>query len=525
MLQLQEALRKLGKTKIVSFNAWQYNADEGLWAAFIHEFDAKLNKELHWNEKLRARARLLALRLSWQDWIVTAKAAVWLIVSLFALGAILMYLWHGGLNTFEGFLTESGKADEATNKAIGLVGRLGGIGGAAAVLLLLLNQLKDIFKSPASLDKAAGLFARPNYRGSLPLIHKVTEDFSGLVKAYAPDDDVFVFIDDLDRCEYSRAAELMQALLMLLSTAPKIALILGLDREKVAAAMATRQENILPYLYRVQPAEIYKRGLDYGQAFIEKFIQVSYILPTPRSNSMKAMVNPESAPDVEPIPPSQKSETAIEMVTGKDDSKTLNLMVDMADSVFDHNPRNVKQFVNMFRLQAFIANETGLFGSDRVSRSGKPLTIPQLGKFVALCMRWPNFVEAASINSELVSSLESKNNGNVKDVSESSDRLSWNDARKLRLLLDFGIEKSAEEYSLKDVDFAKLTEIVPARVKSPAESAVPSGSQSTTHREEADVAEGADQPAKDFDRGSKDFIKQPGERGRPADWGRRSEKA
>jgi hypothetical protein len=41
-------------------------------------------------------------------------------------------------------------------------------------------------------------------------------------------------------------------------------------------------------------------------------------------------------------------------------------------------------------------NETGLFGSDRVSRAGSVLTIPQLGKFVALCMRWPNFVDEAA---------------------------------------------------------------------------------------------------------------------------------
>jgi hypothetical protein len=46
MMLLQEALKDQGKKKIVAFNAWQYNADDGLWAAFIHEFDEKLYDQL-----------------------------------------------------------------------------------------------------------------------------------------------------------------------------------------------------------------------------------------------------------------------------------------------------------------------------------------------------------------------------------------------------------------------------------------------------------------------------------------------
>jgi len=465
MLQLQEALKKLGKTKIVSFNAWQYNADEGLWAAFIHEFDAKLNENLKWGEKLRARRRLVALRLSWQDWIETAKGVVWLVASLLALGAIVSYLLHGGIATLRSFLT-AGEAGKSATKTLAVVG---GTGGTVAALLLFFNQLKDLFKSPASLDKTAHLFSRPNYSDRLPFIQQVTRDFASLVNAYAGGDDVYVFIDDLDRCEYSRAAELMQALLMLLSSAPNIALIVGLDRDKVAAAMATRQEKLLPYLYKIQPAEAYKRGMEYGQLFIEKFIQLSYILPTPRSDSLKAMVNPDVEAPNTSVPGSQKSARAIEIVTGKNDSGTLNLMIDMTDLVFDHNPRNVKQFVNMFRLQAFIANETGLFGNLRVTGdTGRPLTIQQLGKFVALCMRWPDFVEAATADPRLVGKLEKMiqpptGTGFGTMYGEEP----WIGDKRFALLLTFGMPN--QDFSLAEVDFKVLTEITPARAKSSSE--------------------------------------------------------
>ena len=130
--------------------------------------------------------------------------------SLAAFIAIAAYLRHGGIAAFQALISQSGEIDKSAGKTIGLVG---GIGGAVASLLLFLNQLKALFKSPASFDKAVNLFAKPNYDGRLPLIHQVTRDFNSLVTAYAGKDDVYLFIDDLDRCEYAKAAELMQALL------------------------------------------------------------------------------------------------------------------------------------------------------------------------------------------------------------------------------------------------------------------------------------------------------------------------
>jgi len=467
MLQLQEALRLRGKTKIVSFNAWQYDADGGLWAAFIHDFDANLNRNLNWRDKVRARFKLLALRISWQDSIETAKALVWLMASLFALASIFWYLGHGGIGSLIQFLKDSGEANKSATKTIAVIG---GAGGTVAALLLFLNQLKDLFKSPASLDKAVHLFAKPDYSGKLPLIHQVTRDFKSLVGAYAGNEDVYIFGDDLHKCEYSKTAELMQALLMLLSSAPKIALIIGLDREKVAAAMAAKQEKLLPYLYRVQPAQAYTLGMEYGQRFIEKFIQISYILPSPELTGLKAMINPEvPAPD-RSASESQKSVRAIEIVTGKDDSETLNTMIEMANQVFDHNPRNVKQFVNMFRLQAFIANETGLFGNLRVIKAGgSPLTIQQLGKFVALCMRWADFVEIASADPNILESLESALQPPISPSSATSGSTSdevahWLADKKLKTLLNFKLPD--KDFSLASVDFRSLTEISPARSRS-----------------------------------------------------------
>ena len=52
----------------------------------------------------------------------------------------------------------------------------------------------------------------------------------------------------------------------------------------------------------------------------------------------------------------------------------------MVAPALESNPRRLKQFVNLFRLRAYIAGEIGAF--DEVG--GRTLTLPQLGKFVAI---------------------------------------------------------------------------------------------------------------------------------------------
>lgn len=460
MLQLQEALRTRGRGKIVTFNAWLYDTGEGVLAAFIEEFGAKLNRELSFTEKLRARFKLIWLRLSWQDSIETVRALLWLLASSYAAALILIHVLRGGVNPFANLLQNSGKVDESAIKIISVIG---GIGGTLAVLIVLVNHLYDLFKSPTSLAIVKKSFFRPDYSSKLPFIHRVAEDFQRLVEAYAGKDAVYVFIDDLDRCESSRAAELIQALMSLTASSPRIALILGLDRDKIAAALATKQEKVLPYLYNVQPSEAYLHGMSYGHRFIEKFIQLPFRVPTAQKNGMKSMINPESAVAVETLPENLKSSRIIEIVTGEADSETLDKIIEMADFVFDHNPRNVKQFVNMFRLRAFIANETGLFRTDRATTNDLPLTLEQLGKFIALEMRWPQLVESQERVRRIEGAMRIRRDGGWGASPDAGDAITkeWLADQNLVKLLTFKFEQGKNS-SLANVNFEKLLEVAPA---------------------------------------------------------------
>jgi hypothetical protein len=212
----------------------------------------------------------------------------WMMAAFLISISVVVYAAKHGLS----FL---GVGQQKNKDVVDLIATVGGLAGTVAAVVVFLSKLGELLKSPAALIRAKKLWGNPDFRERMPLIHDMTTNLKSLVEAYAVDETVYVFIDDLDRCEYSKAAELIQGLLLLVSSAPKVALIVGLDREKVAAAIAAKQEKLLPYLYNVGPDEIHTVGNEYGQRFLEKFIQVSYVVPSPRASGLKAMINPNVA--------------------------------------------------------------------------------------------------------------------------------------------------------------------------------------------------------------------------------------
>ena len=458
MRLLQGQLAAFGEKQFVTFEAWRYSPDEGLWAAFLDAFDSQLRNGMNAKARWAARIRLVKLRMSLEGAVDSIITIGWLFIALLVSVSIVLYAGKHGLR----FLDSWGKQDEGN--IVELIATVGGFAGTLAALLVFVSKLGELLKSPAALDRTKRLWGKPDFHERMPLIHDMTKNLKALVEAYVGNKTVYVFIDDLDRCEYSKAAELIQGLLLLASSAPRVALIVGLDRDKVAAAMAAKQEKLLPYLYSVGPGQIYTVGKEYGHRFLEKFIQISYVVPSPRASGLKAMINPNATPPESPPTPGAVSIQAVKVATGNEDSRTLNAIVDLANEVFDHNPRNVKQFVNMFRLQAFIASETGLFEDPAVMRmSGTLLTVPQLAKFVALCMRWPDFVEAAISDQKLVQTMEnaatSASPGGQGKISDTA--IKWLSDRHLSALISF--QSMEPQFSMANVDFRLLTTVAPVR--------------------------------------------------------------
>jgi hypothetical protein len=290
MRQLKERLEELAgdETKpdvlplTVEFNAWRHDQSSALWAAFAIRFAREVGSQISMGQRWLGNLKLLALRFKWgQGWFDLARAVV--------MWAALVAGGIYGLRYGFQWLDE--------HKVAGVVGTAGPFGlalAAAAAILKGLAALKETIGNPLEVQLKKH-FNAPDYESRVSFIEKFHEDFTEIVNAYAQRRTVFVFIDDLDRCEVPKAGELMQALnLMMSGKQPNLVFILGMDRQKVAAGLAVNHKAVLEYLRaadRERPEserpEYY--GLVYGYTFIEKFIQLRLRYPSPKTKTSSSI--------------------------------------------------------------------------------------------------------------------------------------------------------------------------------------------------------------------------------------------
>gem|GEM_PF-6781033 len=295
----------------------------------------------------------------------------------------------------------------------------------------------------------------------------------------------------------------------MISDNPHLVFIIGLDREKVAASFAVKHEKLLPYLSKNSNDQI--RGLEYGYAFIEKFIQLPFSIPQPGKLEIQDLLKTVSTNDnrkekkshqtnniigkmfqkikkqdsVDPSIAKQPSQGPIKEETIKDeneksrerirfeitgDSQTIQDIALMVAPALDYNPRRIKQFLNLFRLRTYIASATGLF--DFRKDNDECLTLEQLGKFVAISLRWPLLLADIDANRQLLAELQDKALGkNVIIVSDSAKY--WSTQQKLLDLLSSGClnddnspsSEREQKCSLSKLNLDKLLQVSPRVIR------------------------------------------------------------
>jgi hypothetical protein len=393
----------------------------------------------------------------------------------------------------------------------------GGDAAYLAVILTIWLKAKDIFGNPLKINLKRYLRS-PDYEGRVAFVEQFHEDFKKIVDAFAGKERVFVFIDDLDRCEVPKAAELMKAVNLLIADDPRLIFILGMDREKVAAGLAVTYESLLPYLDSEAAGTDQDRqrkrqaGLGFGHDFLQKFIQVPFRVPKPSPENYREFVETISVPTkpstrptestVAHLPASQPSPQTLtpnmpeqndvpaqipsippptptqvqarrqrELQFGGDSNRVRAVALMVADTL-GRNPRRLKQFVNLFRLQAYIVNEIGLF--DLGLGGTAPITFEQLGKFVAIGLWWPELLDDFAEEPRLLGKLEELA---ISGVPGSTDTLKgWLGERRMERFLSYGMQKQRESYTLSNPSLPQLLHICPQRVRV-AQSAKPTTSE------------------------------------------------
>ncbi|MFN7514138.1 SUMF1/EgtB/PvdO family nonheme iron enzyme [Microcystis sp.] len=456
MKMLEEYLRKKGG-RTVWFNAWRHDKAESVWAAFALSFIKQISTPKNWRDLPRiilGHFKLQLLRFNLEkglfELIKALPVIIFVICASIAIPFILIVYGVEGINELirattsqDVFWSKINSVFKLLFTAVGLT--LSGAGIFSGIKSLLRNFQRLLQNPKNNLIK---YIEAPDYKKQSAFVEEFHEDFAKIVDAYIGNDRVYVFIDDLDRCEHPKSADLMQAINLMIADDPSVVFILGMDREKVAASLAVKYENILKYLpsetTEIDPDILARRsankGLAYGYTFIEKFVQLPFLVPQPsqsdferfliqlatstppnlqpakphftffqsfwgkfklalpwRNNSQKHLTSPTSnqTSDLKNLSldnPSIESEQtekqkaraavikrleAIQVNKSDNrDSQTVRNVIMMVAPALDYNPRRIKHFINVFRLKVYIANETGLFFEERDENDN--LLVPSL---------------------------------------------------------------------------------------------------------------------------------------------------
>ncbi|WP_296596030.1 P-loop NTPase fold protein [Phenylobacterium sp.] len=370
-----------------------------------------------------------------------------------------------------------------------------------------LYKFQSFVKMPLSL-KLEKYIATPDYAGHASFIESFHVDLGRLVAAYAGERRIFVFIDDLDRCDVPRAADLMQAINLMIGDSDNLIFVIGMDREKVAAGIAQKYKDMLPFLresshWKPNDEKDNFTPLYFGYAYLEKFVQISFSLPVAADEAALASFFRESpatparrswggrlvaywtpfagallrrvtmgtrtaggAPTVAAPAPTQPTKRIFRRLEVKGESERIREVVKFVSALFEYNPRRIKQFINTFRLALYIASDQGLF--DETEGGGSQATPEQIGKFVALMLRFPDLRFALEQDRELLGKMQA-----VALAAEPDPQhmLAFHWLRKpgTLQLLAHGCAGSlkSERYSLSAFDVGCLFSVLPRAVGPP----------------------------------------------------------
>lgn len=462
MIQLRTALADKGY-QTIWFDAWRNEKADALWASFALDFIRQASERRRvlfaswrlWyrrvsNSDRPGAAWMMRIQL-WTDILLTFAPIPVAIAAWWYLRSVSPGLWPSLAKASPSSVPQLKSALEWGVKVVPWL----------AAVVQVVQLLRAAFSNVLALDLKK--YVRdPNYAEQQTLLNRFHEDFAHLVDVYGGKKPVCVFIDDLDRCDPLKAAELMQAITLMITDNPRLVFILGMDRAKVAAGFALKHKDLIPYLSQLEgngetakPASNASRqGLEFGFSFMEKFIQVPFQLPRPTAADLRRMVlppvpgsrersesklknlwdkvttlapviglltarkDPPTAPET-PLsaaatvqgndPSSAASEKRVRDLTIqlRPGSPDMEELVDMAVRFLDSNPRRVKQFVNLLRLWAYIAEKTGLFHEVTApdGQVRKSLTLPQLAKFVIIALRWPTLINDLRLTPSLLKDL------------------------------------------------------------------------------------------------------------------------
>lgn len=478
MRRLETALE--GSHRIVRLEPWKFEKADSVWSHFAQELEAQSDAKW-WHPSTWARRGKLAVRRidltrALPD-IVRATLGV-LAIAL----AIVIALGHGQ-SIGQVFTAARTGATAATNEAPAPNGDTAWSDVIKMLLALLVaspgvGAVASVVAKNLSFRSLVRHVRDPQYGEHLPFLHTFHDDLAKLLKVYvtAP---TAVFIDDLDRCDAPVAAEIFQAINLMIPDHDDLVFVLAFDREKVAAAIASRHDKLLPLL---APAPDGGKGgfdrsraLEYGHLFMQKFIHVPIRLPRLPPEVLANLG--EATPRASDAPDAPDARDAVLAPNAARARERRRRLIQAIAPVLDGNPRRLRHFLN-----TMVVNARTLEMHRGAGRSGRWPSMEHLAKFTAINLRCPEIIDDLAHMPNLLAVLEEVEldpraypNGPPGIEKRKLDE--WS-ARQIPALLARALDEGDPRSSFVGVDIEPLVALM--RESEPARTTSKKGQGSTT---------------------------------------------
>lgn len=320
MKMLENSLNKEGILTIW-FNAWQYNDEDKLWAAFLQSMLNKIQHSLGAFQLPWFKIKLFIKRIQWNQ--VPQSLLAYLFRVLIAILPILLV---------------DPVSQQFTPDARYLIGLGGGITALALSIWIVGKPLFDSVQQNVSIN-IKEIQKASNYQEHIAFLDQFREHFSDIVQSLPAKGNkrLTVFIDDLDRCSPERTIQVLDAIKLFVDVHGCI-YVLGLDVDVAQKAVATK----------------YKDDLIAQQEYMNKIIQLPFQLP--------------------PLTRENLEEFLGQLSVDLPDPNCQNVFI----TGLTVNPREIKRTINIFSLLWNLATKRAeLVGKISPVRLAKVIVIQQ----------------------------------------------------------------------------------------------------------------------------------------------------
>lgn len=466
----------------VWFNAWRYDEEETLWAALVLALLDQIRQQLTSSERrklwLQLNRRRIDLGRVLKSVLQALGYSLVVIPFVLVLFLVLRSLLGQQVQTFVTKIWDDNP---------------GAVLGGAGLVTLVVSLFRDLLrglKRPFDL-RIDEYLQEPNYRERIGFLSEFDEDFERVVEVATQGGKwpLVVFIDDLDRCAPPKPAQIIEAVNLLLD-ARHCVFVIGMDSKMVSCSIEARYKDLQEHLERTAtPGD-----LTLGQHFLEKIAQITFRIPRADEQHIESFIDTlllRTSEESSQEPAREKVKQAEQLIKAEqrtgltldkatdvvraerqdlpseavtearqqifarsfDDSEEVRSAIHGVAPYLSLNPRKIKRFMNVFRLQAFIANRRGLL-------EGGTVRLGSLAKWTTIALRWPAIIDALNINRDFVHDLRAAHatKEELRELEQKYGAMSAEKRGNLQIQLDACLTDPLIEQLVQASDLIRLLE-------------------------------------------------------------------